>query len=292
MQSLFAGGTLVRLLLLLLILGLAASWLLGALMVRATPSAVPLPPAPATPVRLESSDGLALAGSYWPGRSADAPAILLLHGNGASRAALAGNVAWFAERGYAALAIDLRGHGRSASAGKSFGLEESRDAAASLAWLRRKGHGRIAVIGVSLGGASALLGDHGPVTADALILQAVYPDIRSAIRNRIAGILGTVPATLLEPLLSFQARPRLGAWPGRLAPIAALPRFRGPVLIVGGGADRHTPPAETRALYAAAPGPKTLWIAEGYDHAAVSAIDSPEYRRRVLAFLEQTIGRP
>ncbi|QAY78482.1 alpha/beta hydrolase [Sphingosinicella sp. BN140058] len=283
---------LLRLLLLLLLLGLAASWLLGSVMMRATPSAVPTPAAPANAVRLESTDGLRLAGSYWSGRRRGGPAILLLHGNGASRAALAGNAAWFAQRGYAALAIDLRGHGESAPAAKAFGLMESRDAAAGLAWLRRLGHDKVAVIGVSLGGAAALLGDDGPVAADALVLQAVYPDIRRAVRNRIAGILGSVPAVLLEPLLSLQARPRIGVWPGRLSPIAALPRFSGPVLIIGGGADRHTPPAETRALHAAARGPKGLWIAPGYGHDAISRIESADYRTHVLAFLNETIGQP
>jgi alpha-beta hydrolase superfamily lysophospholipase len=275
-----------------LILGLAASWLLGSLLMRTTPSDVPPPLAPARDLQLKSADGLTLAATYWPSHSNTSPAVLLLHGNGASRAALAGNAEWLAQRGYAAMTLDLRGHGESDAASKSFGLAESRDAAAALAWLRQRGHPRIGVIGVSLGGASVLLAEGGPLPADALVLQAVYPDIRSAIGNRIASILGRPAALLLEPLLSYQSRLRLGVWPRHLSPVTALPAFKGAVFVVGGSEDGHTPPEETRALYAAARGPKALWIAPGLDHPQVSDVQSDAYRRRLLAFFERSIGAP
>lgn len=138
--------------------------------------------------------------------------MLLLHGNGASREQVAGTADWLASHGYAAMAIDFRGHGQSAQVTRSFGLFESRDAAAALAWLRHAQHGaKIAALGISLGGAAALLGDAGPLPADALILEAVYPDIRRAIRNRLTASLGTAPAWLIEPALSLQALPRYGA---------------------------------------------------------------------------------
>jgi fermentation-respiration switch protein FrsA (DUF1100 family) len=160
-----------------------------------------------------------------------------------------------------------------------------------MAWLRRGGHDKVGVVGVSLGGAATLLGEGGPLPADALVLQAVYPDIRSAIGNRIGGLVGPL-ALLLEPLLSHQSRLRLGVPPSRLSPVAALPAFRGPVLVIGGGEDGHTPPAETQALYRAAPGRKALWIAPGLDHQAVSDVQSAEYRRRLLAFFETILGPP
>ena len=276
----------------LLVLGLAASWLVGSLLMRATPAEVAPPTPPARDVQLRSTDGLILATTVWPGRSPSSPAILLLHGNGASRAAVADNAAWLSARGYAAMTLDLRGHGESARAGKSFGLAESRDVAAALAWLRGRGHRRVGIVGISLGGASALLGESGPAAADALVLQAVYPDIRRAIRNRIGGILGRPPALLLEPLLSFQARLRLGVGPSRLSPLQALPAFRGAVFVIGGGADGHTPPDETRALFAAARGPKHLWIAPQLDHPSISDIRTEDYRRRLLTFFSRNIGPP
>jgi alpha-beta hydrolase superfamily lysophospholipase len=177
------------LLTLIILLGLAASWRFGGAMVRPTPSRVPPAAPPAIDFRLRATDGLPLAATYRPGRRPDSPAVLLLHGNGASRAAVAPNAGWLAAQGYAVLAIDFRGHGGSASVPHSFGLFESRDAEAAFAWLKRRQRGaKVAVVGISLGGAAALLGDRGPLPADALVLQAVYPDIRHAIRNRIADL--------------------------------------------------------------------------------------------------------
>jgi alpha/beta superfamily hydrolase len=91
-----------------------------------------------------------------------------------------------ARLGYAALTIDFRGHGESEMAERSFGLREATDAASAFRWLKQHQRGaRVAVIGNSLGVAAALLGSAGPLPADALVLQAVYPDIRRAIRNRL-----------------------------------------------------------------------------------------------------------
>jgi len=277
----------------LLALGLALSWLLGALMVRAQASAVARAEPPAQDIRIITRDGVQLAATYRPGDGDGGPAVLLLHGNGASRAATAGNAAWLAGQGFATLTIDFRGHGESSPRSHSFGLGESEDARAAFAWLKRRQRGApVGVIGISLGGAAALLGREGPLPADALVLQAVYPDIRHAIRNRIASIVGTVPASVLEPLLSFQSRPRFGAWPAQMAPIAALPRYHGPVLVIGGTADRFTPPVETRAMFDAATGPRELWWARDDDHAATSDRRDPAYRSTVLRFLTAYLGAP
>ena len=213
-----------------LVSGLSACWGFGSLMVRPTPSPVAPALAPAGDVTIESTDGLRLAATYWPGRTPQSPGILLLHGNGSSRAATRANAEWLAGHGYSVLTVDFRGCGESSPAPHSFGLFESRDAKAAFDWLRRSRPGApVAVIGVSLGGAAALLGDEGPLPADAMILQAVYPDIRRAVRNRIAAAAGTAPAYVLEPLLSLQSRPRFGVWPSRLSPLDALGGYRGPV---------------------------------------------------------------
>jgi len=280
--------------LLVLVVGtLVISWLIGSLLVRSTHSAVEPARAPAQDLTIVTADGLSLAATFRPGRRDDAPAVLLLHGNGASREQTADNAAWLAERGYATLAIDFRGHGQSPASSHSFGWNESKDVRAAFAWLKEKEHGApVALIGISMGGASALLGENGPVAADAMVLQAVYSDIRHSIRNRMASMISRGPATLFEPLLSVQSRLRFGVWPSRLSPLDALERYRGPVLIIGGADDPFTPPEETRRMFDAVPGPKTLWLAPGVNHDGISDLKSSDYRQQLLSFLERTIGTP
>jgi alpha-beta hydrolase superfamily lysophospholipase len=271
-----------------------AAWLVGSLMVRwkkslSAPSAAP----PAEDFRLATPDGLAIAATYWPGWRQNSPAVLLLHGLGDARQAVAANAEWLANKGFAALAIDFRGHGQSSRAPHAFGLTESIDARTGFDWLKIRQQGApIGVIGISLGGAASLLGANGPLPADALVLQAVFPDIRRAIRNRIAAFLPAPFAWALEPLLSYQSRPRFGIWPDRLAPIEALADYRRPVLVVGGAADAYTPPAESREIFAAATQGRELLLLEGLDHDQASATQSDAYRDKILTFFSSTLGSP
>ena len=262
-------------------------WMIASKLSEPNNAPVPAAVPPAEDIVLIAKDGKKVAGTYWPGPSADAPAILFLHGNGGSRAMFAGAAHWFNDHGYAAMTIDFRGHGESAVEDHSFGLFEARDAKAAFDWLKTKQEGgKVGVVGLSLGGAAALLGDDGPLPADALVLQAVYPDIRRAIYNRLASRAGTVAAIAMEPLLSYQSWLRQGVSPTRLSPIDAVAHYKAPLFVIGGGVDVYTPPEETQALATAYGKEAPLWLVPGKDHAAVSSGDDPEYRRRVLAFFD------
>lgn len=277
---------------LLLVLA-AGAGAVGSLLTRPVNGPVPAPAPPGRDVSIAASDGVPVAGSYWPGARPDGPAVLLLHGVNNTRARMQAQALWLNRLGYAVLAIDFRGHGESGAAARSFGLHEARDAEAALAFLRAGAPDRrVGLIGISQGGASALLGDGGPLPVQAMVLHAVYPDLRTAIRNRLERAGSPALARLLEPLLSYQSRTRFGVWPDRIAPIDGLGRYPGPVLIVAGTADRDTSVADTRALFAAAPGPKQLWLVDGADHVATSILWDDEYRRRVARFFAEALGRP
>ena len=287
-MSTVAGGLLV-----LVMLGSGASWLAGSIMAAGHHSHVAAAVSPGRDIRLVAQDGATIAGTFTPGRGDRSPSVLLLHGVGASRQATAGNAAWLASLGYATLTIDFRGHGQSDLAPRTFGLNEALDAQAAFDWLkRRQGGAPVAVIGISLGGAASLIGKDGPLRADALILQAVYPDIRHAIKNRIASRTSTGIGYLLEPLLSFQAPLRFGAWPSRLSPLNALRRYHGPVLVIGGEEDQSTPPGESRAMFAAVQGPKELWLVPSGDHAEICDLADAAYRTHVRTFLAEAIAIP
>lgn len=271
----------------------AISWLVGSVGVRVArvlPNPRREPGPPAEPLVLTAADGSRIAASFWPGQSDAAPAILLVPGIGALHRKLAVNAAWFAVQGYAVLAIDLRGHGRSSPALHTFGWVESRDVHAAFAWLKTRQRGaRVAVIGISMGGAACLLGPAGAVPADAFVLQAVFADIRKAVRSRIALFFGWPLAWLLEPLLSFQSKLRFGIWPARIAPLAVVTQLDRPVLVIGGGRDPFVPPAEALEFHEAAKDARGLWIAPRLGHNGISDTLGDDYRKRVLAFLRETI---
>lgn len=277
----------------LAVIAIGASWIAGSVMVAGHHSRVAPAAQPSRDFRIATRDGVTVAATFTPGSGDRSPAVLILHGVGASRQATAENAAWLASVGYATLTIDFRGHGQSDLAARTFGIREAADAQAAFQWLKhRQGGAPVAVIGISLGGAAALLGDEGPLQADALILQAVYADIRRAIRNRIASRLSITAGYLLEPLLSFQARLRFGVWPSRLSPLNALRHYRGHVLVIGGEEDRSTPADESRAMFAAVRGPKQLWLVPRGDHAEICGLADAAYRHHLQDFLARTIGNP
>jgi pimeloyl-ACP methyl ester carboxylesterase len=268
----------------------SAAWWIGERLAEPQPHSVGAPPADldARAVTLLTERGSEVSGWLIPG-SGDR-AVLLMHGSGGDRRSMLGRARFLKEAGYATLTIDLQANGESPGERATEGYLESFDAHAAVTYLRsRAGARRVAVIGFSLGGAAALLGPEGPVNADALVLEAVYPTIEEAIANRIRIHLGAWSGWLY-PLLTWQLGPRLGLSAADLRPIDRIGAVHAPVFVIGGGADRRTTPAETRRLFAAAGPPKKLWIVPGAVHGDFYAASPEAYRRQLLAFLRAALG--
>lgn len=186
---------------------------------------------------------------------------------------------------FAILVPDLQAHGESTGEAITFGYLESRDAVASLGFMRRH-HPTLPLgaIGSSLGGAALVLAGSS-LDSDAVVLEAVYPTIDEAVANRIAIRLGPL-SKVLTPLLLLQLEPRLGVSRSELRPIDSIGQLSCPVLIVAGELDRHTTKEETIHLFEAATGPKELWLVEGASHQDLYSYDPEGYTANVLGFLE------
>ena len=212
-------------------------------------------------------------------------AVLLLHGVGATRQVMIDRARFLHAAGYAVLVPDFQAHGESPGRHITFGALESLDAEAALAHLRHRAPGeRVGVIGVSMGGAAALVGPRGPLAADAVVLESVYPTIRDATRDRLLAWVGPIGAAL-TPVLLRVVSGQIGVKPEALRPIDRIAQLAAPVLVAAGTADRYTTIAETRALFARAVSPKELWAVHGAGHVDLHAFAPAEYERRVGAFL-------
>ena len=268
-----------------LVVGLGASWWIGSQLVA--PVLHPVPPPgdlPVEPITIPS-DGDPLAAWWIPGLP-HAPAVLLLHAVRADRSTMLSRARLLREHGFAILLVDLQAHGESPGDAITFGWRESEDARAALGWLRRNAQApRVGVVGCSLGGASVLLGPQ-PAGFDAVVLEAVYPRLDTAVENRIRLRLGPL-APVLSPLLLLQLRPRLGIDPTGVQPIDGIGRLGAPVLVAAGSADRHTSLAESQEMFAAAREPRKLWVVEGAAHQDFLAYDPRGYEREVVTFLAQ-----
>jgi len=218
-----------------------------------------------------------------------AGAVLLLHGVGDDRRAMIERARFLHAAGYSVLLPDFQGHGESAGAHVTYGALESLDAAAALEFLHQRAPGeRAGVIGVSMGGAAALLGPSGPLTADALVLESVYPTITDAVRDRLRAWLGPIGPAFTSPLISYVGR-EIGVSAAALRPLDRIGTVTAPILIAAGTKDRYTPMTETHALYASAPSPKELWMVDGAGHVDLHAFAPAEYERRIGSFLSRNL---
>jgi pimeloyl-ACP methyl ester carboxylesterase len=272
-----------------LALPVAVIWLVGT--IASAPQNRMVGPLPADLVGDEVAFGglpdASLRGWFLPGR-AEGAVIVVMHGIRDDRRGMLDRGRFLQAAGYSVLLFDFQAHGESWGDAITFGYRESRNAAAAVAFVRSKRPGaKIAVIGISLGGAAALLAAP-PLAVDALVLEAVFPTIEDAIGDRIAVRLGDW-ARALTPLFTWQFAPRLGVGVAQLRPIAAIGGISVPKLIIAGTADRHTRLAESRALYAAAAQPAEFWPIEGAAHVNFHDFAGAAYEARVLDFLDRTL---
>ena len=233
-------------------------------------------------VRFTTDDGFTLAGWLIPAGRETRAAVVLLHGFSWHRLPwLTGFVPWLQPR-YNVLQFDFRGHGDSDDAPITLGTTEQRDAAAAVRFLEHRGYGPIALMGISMGGAVAIMAAPdlpvAAVVADAAYARVENP-IANVMRERRYPLAG-LGARLIVAAASIRARVRLRQPIDRVAEIAP----RG-LLLIAPQEDRLVSATQSRDLFARAGQPKELYVVPGAEHSEARTVGGTAYERRVLDFL-------
>ena len=207
---------------------------------------------------------------------------MLLHGFSWHRLPwLTGFVPWLQPR-YNVLQFDFRGHGDSDDAPITLGTTEQRDAAAAVRFLEHRGYWPIALMGISMGGAVAIMAAPdlpvAAVVADAAYARVENP-IANVMRERRYPLAG-LGARLIVVAASIRARVRLRQPIDRVAEIAP----RG-LLLIAPQEDRLVSATQSRDLFARAGQPKELYVVPGAEHSEARTVGGTAYERRVLDFL-------
>ena len=266
----------------------------GLLLSRPAAGDIGAPPADlaAESVAMISGSGATFRGWFLAGQPGGG-AVVLMHGVRANRLSMVQRARVLHQSGFSVLLFDFQAHGESSGKRITFGHLEALDAAAAVAFAKeRLPNEKIGTIGTSLGGAAALLGPT-PLPVDALVLEAVYPDIGAATENRIRSVLGAPIGALVAPPLTHVFEllmpPILGIAPAELRPIDHIADVVAPLLIVSGTRDSRTTAHEAIAMFDRAREPKSLWLVEGAGHVDLERYAPEAYRAHVLAFLAGTL---
>lgn len=251
-------------------------------------------------VRLRSRDGVRLTGRWLAAEPDDdwfadpREAILLLHGYTGSVTPDLVEYGPFLRRTASVLGLDFRGHGGSDDGPTTFGLNETEDVAGALAWLGERGVRRVALVGSSMGGitaiaATAVLGDGRLASADvpteaaatttvdaprprivAIVADSVSPELALVVGRRM-GLPGGVR---LAGHAFSRFEKMVGGDPRAMQPIAAIGLVEDvPLLLIHGGSDALIPPKAQARLAAAAPDGARHLVIDGADHGEPHAKD-------------------
>ncbi|MBX3607727.1 MAG: alpha/beta fold hydrolase [Piscinibacter sp.] len=198
---------------------------------------------------------------WMPQARADAPVLLYLHGARRNVLGSAFRIRNMHDLGFAVLAVDYRGFGRSSDElpSEAAVLEDAR---AAWDWLAREQPQRPRYIfGHSLGGAIAVQLAGTVSDSRGLIVEGTFTSIPDVFRSFKWGWL---PIT---PLITQ-----------RFDSAEHIRRVRMPVLVVHGSDDRLIRPELGRALYENAPAPKRFVLVEGGTHYSTNGIGQALYR--------------
>jgi alpha-beta hydrolase superfamily lysophospholipase len=219
--------------------------------------------------------------AFWvPAASTDAPVILYLHGQDATRGKNLEHTESFHECGFHVLVLDYRGYA------ESFGIEtpsESKvneDALAALNYVKHEcPSSPIIIYGHSLGGAIAIELATRP-EADGvagLIVESTFTSIADMSALRYGGCLQVLPVNLLLT--------------NRFDSLSKIEFIKCPVHFIHGKEDAKVPFRMSQELCEKAGDLATIHLVDGADHEDCCLIGKAEYRKQVKEFVSNCLRR-
>jgi pimeloyl-ACP methyl ester carboxylesterase len=228
------------------------------------------------------SGGVVLRGWYVPSKNGGA--VVLTHGSGSDRSAVAREVRALVDAGFGALAFDWPGHGESGGR-VTFGKEELEDFHSAVTFLASQPDvepSRRGAFGISMGASLVAVAAPDDERIRALMLVSPFTDADELTRwqNARWGPITQWPALWVDHKYGD----------GNLRPIASIGRLdHCGLLVVISGNDRAVPPAMSDEVYAAAPSPKERLVVPDVGHCQVDATAPGPYRDHLVAFFEANL---
>lgn len=242
--------------------------------------------------------GIAVSGWWLPAEAADAPAVVVVHGHGSCKRdhAVLLPAGMLHRNGFSVLLIDLRDHGDSSLEDGRYagGTEEYREVLGAWDWLLEEQGlpaGRIGLLGISLGAATALIATGEEPRVAAVWEDSSYADIRVAIR---AELRRNGYPELLEWGGVSMAALLSGDDLANRSPLAAAHKLEGrPLYVTHGDADARLSVDYARELVAAVEddgGSVASWIVPGAGHTHAMLNHPDEYEDRLVGFFRSALG--
>ena len=235
-------------------------------------------------IHFASRRGLALHGWWIPcDREGRRPLVVLVHGWGRNVERMLPYLPMLHPAGFHLLAFDARHHGLSDPDGHASMPKFSEDIRAAIdagAARPEVDRGRIAVLGLSIGGSAAIHAAAHDPRIRAVVTVGSFADPRDAMVTFGRWRWLVAPAL---PLAFRFMEWRIGVRMAEIAPEAVIARAAARFLLVHGDADTVVPVSHAHRLAAAAGARARLWIMPGRGHSDIHL--EPGFPERLVAFL-------
>lgn len=238
-----------------------------------------------------AQDGVTLRGWKVRPPTPNGAWIIAFHGVSDNRTGVLGLAEFLLRHGYSVVMMDSRAHGESGGAIATYGWIERHDTVAiTNALISQENVRHLGAIGVSMGAAIALQSAAVEPRIEAVIAEDPFADLREVSYDyaglHFSPLLGK---TIFRPATIFglRAMARAGGFsPDDVSPVKAVLARPFSVLLICGTRDVVIPCRHAEKIYAAARGPKELWVVEGAAHA--SALGRAPTENRVTSFLSKS----
>lgn len=215
--------------------------------------------------------------------------VIVFHGVADNRVGAAAQAQVLLVAGYGVVMMDARAHGASDGPIATYGWLERRDSRAVVDTLEAAEHPRhLFALGESMGAGIALQSAAVGPRIEAVVAEASFASLREASYD-YAGLqrYPLLGMTLLAPgawTMVYHGELAAGFPAGEVSPEKAVAERPFPVLLICDAADNVLPCRHTKRIYAAALGPRQMWVVPRAFHTAALGYEPVEFRRRVLEF--------
>ena len=243
-------------------------------------------------VTVRAPDGVELRGWKIRPPAPNGDWVLLYHGVADNRTGTLGYAELLLRHGYSVVMMDSRAHGASGDEMATYGWKERYDTVAITDALYSSEKVRhLYALGVSMGGAIALQSAAVEPRIEGVIAEDPFADLREVSCDyaglHFSPLLGK---TLFRTasIAGIREMAKAGGFnPDDVSPEKAVTARSFPVLLICGTRDHTIPCRHAERIYAAATGPKELWIVQGAEHASALGRAPVEYEARVIRFLDR-----
>jgi uncharacterized protein len=252
---------------------------------------------------VRAPDGVLLRGWIVTPPQSNGSWVLLFHGVADNRVGIIGQSEFLLRAGYSVVMMDARAHGSSEGPAATYGWLERNDTRAitdalissierryeSIQW-----HGpppppfHLFALGESMGAGIALQSAAADPRIEAVVAESSFADLREASYD-YAGLRKCpwLGKTLFAPFswtMLYRGEKLAGVPISEVSAVKAVSSRAFPVLLICDEKDVALPCRHSEMIYAAARGPKQLWVVPGAFHTAAYGFAPEEFRRRVLTF--------